>query len=147
MQRGLGNTVMLVLATVALAIGVGQRASTADAELSATRAPRIDTQRRCAPAAFRTVRLPTVVTVDEIRVVVDRRSPDLGAASVRVATGASDRIVRIRGSASKAVSFTPALYGAEFDVMVDPVFTAAAGSCIDRVELLHGGLPVAVVEP
>lgn len=147
MVRAHGHTAMVLLAAISIGAGAAQRLSSEDPELGAARAPRTAPAHRCTPATMRTVRLPTVVTVDEIRVVVDRHSPDLGAASVRVAAGAHDRVVRIQGASSKAVSFAPALYGAEFDIMVDPVFSAVTGSCIDRIELRHGGLPVAVVQP
>lgn len=139
---------MIALAVIALGAGMVTRADR-DTEVAnaPARAPRVETPQRCPAAAVRTVRLPTVVAVDEIRVVVDDRSPHAGAASVRVAAGSFDRVVRVRGAASKAVSFSPALQGAEFDVVVDPVFTAVTGSCIERIELRHGGLPIAVVRP
>ncbi len=101
----------------------------------------------CPAAEVVDVRLPGPVAVDEIRVVVARRSPVAGAAAIRVDDGRFDRVVRVRGSQPKALRFAPALESAAFQVSLDPVFDAPRGACVERVELVRGGVTVATVKP
>jgi hypothetical protein len=101
----------------------------------------------CTPSALASVRLPGPVAIDGVRVVVAHHSPRSGAVNVHVGAGAFDRVVRVRGASSKALAFYPAMTASEFDVVLDPVFDAPADACVDRIELLRGGVPVAVVRP
>jgi hypothetical protein len=102
---------------------------------------------RCTPADIRDVVLDQATQIDGVRVVVARRSPIGGQVAVRVADGQSDRIVRIRGSLSRVLEFRPALSASQFQVSLDPIFEAARGACVERIELLRGGQPVATVRP
>lgn len=102
---------------------------------------------RCTPAHFQDIRLPFPVTVDEIRVVVADHSPAAGAVTITVDAGPFDRVLRVRGPLSRRLSFAPALSGQVFHVSLDPVFEAPTSACIERVELVRAGVPVAVVEP
>lgn len=98
----------------------------------------------CTPAAIADIRLPVAVPVDEIHVVVAGASPR-AAARVTVDAGGFDRVLHVAG-ASHGLSFSPALWSAEFRVSLDPIFTADA-PCIERIELRRGGAPVATVVP
>lgn len=102
---------------------------------------------RCAAADIQDVVLDQATQVDDVRVVVARRSPVGGEVAVRVAGGESDRVVRIRGTVSKVLEFRPALSASQFQVSLDPIFEASRGACVERVELLRDGRPVATVRP
>jgi hypothetical protein len=110
-------------------------------------AGRQKTSTQCTPADIRDVVLDQATQIDGVRVVVARRSPVGGQVAVRVADGQSDRIVRIRGSLSRVLEFTPALSASQFQVSLDPIFEASRGACVERIELLRGGQPVATIRP
>lgn len=99
----------------------------------------------CTPAAIADIQLPGPVEVDEIRVIVADRSPDAGASLVTVDDGEFDRVVRVHGALSKAMKFAPALTSHEFRVSLSPSFEAHGDACVERVELLRGGDPIATV--
>lgn len=101
----------------------------------------------CVPAAIADIRLPSAVEVDEIRVIVTDGSPDAGAATVRIDGGPFDRVVRVRGSMSKILKFSPALSSQAFRVSLSPVLAAERDACVERIELVRSGLPVATVRP
>lgn len=123
-------------------------ASTAAAGPHAAEAPPVaETAEACVPAAIADIRLPSQVEVDEIRVIVKGSSPDAGAATVRVDGGLFDRVVRVRGSMSKILKFSPALSSQAFRVSLSPVFAAERDACVERIELVRSGLPVATVRP
>lgn len=102
---------------------------------------------RCTPAHIQDIRLPFPISVDEVRVVVADHSPPAGAATVRVDAGPFDRVLRVHGPLSQGIKFEPALAGRVFHVSLDPVFEAPTAACIERVELMRDGVPLAVVEP
>lgn len=127
----------------AIAVAMGASAIGAGSEVDARRAR----TSACPQADIQSIQLGQPAHIDAIRVVVARRSPIGGAALVRVDAGDTDRVVYVRGGISKVLHFTPAITAAELEVSVDPVLSAPRGACIERVELLSNGQPVAAVKP
>jgi len=102
----------------------------------------------CPVVELKDVHLPAAVGVDEIRVVLARRSPIAGAVAIRVDDGRFDRVVRVTsGTGAKRLQFAPALVSDAFQVSLDPVFDAPRGACVERVELVRAGITVATVRP
>jgi len=101
----------------------------------------------CGIAAIERLDLPVTATVDEIRVDVARTSPRAGAATVRIDAGRFGRQLRVSGSSSRGLKFSPALTGRRFDVALDPAFDAQSSACVERITLLHDGRKVATVTP
>lgn len=135
------------IAGVALCAVAAPRASAGPRAGGASPAVAAAGEHGCVPAAIADVKLPAEVEVDEIRVIVKGSSPDAGAATVRVDGGLFDRVVRVRGSMSKILKFSPALSSQAFRVSLSPVLAAERDACVERIELVRSGLPVATVRP
>ena len=100
----------------------------------------------CTPAAMTDLRFRSPVPIDEIRVVLAQGSPEGGASEIVVDAGFADRVMTV-GQSSQSLSFFPALTGHEFRIWMGPVLEASDSACIDRIELLRAGQPVASFDP
>lgn len=101
----------------------------------------------CPQADIQSIDLGAPAAIDGVRVVVSRRSPVGGAALVRVDAGETDRVVKVRGTLSKVLQFSPPITASELDVSLDPVLSAPRGACVERIDLLSNGHAVASVRP
>jgi hypothetical protein len=102
---------------------------------------------RCTEASIADVALPAPLAIDEIRVLTAGDSPEGGATMVTVDTDRSERTLRVEDQVSKRLSFHSPLVASSFHVSLLPDLGARATACVERVELLSGGVPVAVVTP
>ena len=117
------------------------------ADVASTSAPASATTGQCAEVSLQSIRLGSRVSVDEIRVIVARHSPDSGAAKISVEAGRFGRVVRVMGNGSRGLKFTRPLKGHLFEVSLDPVFTAQRSACVEQILLLRAGHLVAAIKP
>jgi len=102
--------------------------------------------RRCTEAARAHVELPAGVDgVDGFRIFVS----DAGArmkSDVTILAGHADRTLRAFAPGVFALLLDAPLAAKAIDIAIEPVLDAPMPACVDRVELLRGGLVVGTAE-
>lgn len=83
--------------------------------------------------------------IDGFRVIVGDARPG-AATDVTVVAGAADRTLRAFAPGEMALLLDEPLRARRIEVAIEPVLEAPTGACVQRVELLRGGVVVGAAE-
>jgi hypothetical protein len=98
--------------------------------------------RACPEAGRATVVMPAGVDgIDGFRVLVGA-APRGAAIDVTILAGESDRTLRVESTGATTLLLDAPLSARWIDVALEPVLEAPAPACVERVELLRGGMVV-----
>jgi hypothetical protein len=98
----------------------------------------------CPEAGRATVMMPDGIDgIDGFRVVVGAASQG-AAIDVTILAGEQDRTVRAEAAGETSLLLDAPLRARWIDVALEPVLEAPIAACVDRVELLRGGMVVGV---